>query len=418
MQDNELYPTEEMLQAKIDLLSKTNMVDYAGDVYKELHKKDLPEEMEAKKSDLINKLEEVETNCQKMIDLKKDEKKLNELKENHLFNAVYLEEHFNINKEDIDAVYPYAKFQYECGKYDSAIEYLELFVALNIDPQKGLMALWGKLASEILMSKWDKAENDINQIRDAIEDPRLSLNPLKQLQQRLWLIHWSLFVYFHQPNASVTMLDLFLTNERYLRAIEFKAPWMLRYLTVAAILTKHRLPELVKLIKQECPNNYSDPVTEFIRLLYVKFDFDGAEKVLEKCEFVLNADYFVKEPESEGRQIVSEFLRAGRLAICEAFCKIHSTISITMMANKLGLELEEAEWWIVNLIRGAKLDAKIDSANNLVIVSSQVPSVYQQLIDKTKTLSLRASVLASNIERGKGQPSKEEKLSDDHNLDE
>jgi len=71
MQDNELYPTEEMLQAKIDLLSKTNMVDYAGDVYMELHKKDLPEEMEAKKSELINKLEEVETNCQKMIDLKK-----------------------------------------------------------------------------------------------------------------------------------------------------------------------------------------------------------------------------------------------------------------------------------------------------------------------------------------------------------
>jgi len=71
--------------------------------------------------------------------------------------------------------------------------------------------------------------------------------------------------------------------------------------------------------------------------------------------------------------------------------------------------MEESEWWIVNLIRGAKLDAKIDSAKNLVIVTSQAPSVYQQLLDKTKTLSLRAGVLASNLERGKVQAQKEEK---------
>jgi len=72
--------------------------------------------------------------------------------------------------------------------------------------------------------------------------------------------------------------------------------------------------------------------------------------------------------------------------------------------------MEESETWIVNLISTSKLDAKIDSAKNTVIVYSQVPSVYQQLLDKTKTLSLRSNLLASNIERGKVQAQREEKI--------
>jgi len=397
MQDQELYPAVEIQRAKMGiLLEKTNMVDYAGDIYEQIKPDalDFPDiDMDQKKQELIAKLSDVTGKCHKFIALRKDEKLRHFMTENQ-FNAPYLEEHHGITKEDIDAIYYYAKFQYECGKYDLAIDFLDPFRVLNRDPHKDIMALWGKLSSEILMSKWSEAEHDIGQIRDAIET--LSTSPLKQLQHRLWLIHWSLFVYFHRPNGAVALLDFFLGNERYLRAIELKAPWILRYLTVAAILTKHRLPELVKMVKQESAN-YSDPITEFIRYLYVKFDFDSAEKELEKCENVLESDYFVQ------KRIVPEFMNNARLAICEVFCKIHSTIDIAMMSKKLRLSMEESEWWIVNLIRAAKLDAKIDSARNTVIVTSQAPSVYQQLLDKTNTLSLRADALASIVDRGKIQ---------------
>jgi len=326
------------------------------------------------------------------------------------FNAHYLNENFGIKKEDIESLYTYAKFQYECGRYDMAIEYLAQYRSLisNTDPQKELMSLWGLLAGEILMSLWSEAAEKITKIRELIE--RLILNPLKQLQYRLWLIHWSLFVYFHYPNGPTEMLDHYLGDEKYLRAIELKAPWILRYLTVAAILKKHRLPDLVRIIKQESAN-YSDPITEYIRYLYVKFDFDGAERELEKCEDILKKDYFIQYPEDE--PIIPAFMSNARFAICEAFCKIHSTIDIKMMSTKLRLSVQESEWWIVNLIRGANLDAKIDSAKNLVIVSSQVPSVYQQLLDKTKTLALRASVHASVLERGKVKSQKEEKLNEE-----
>jgi hypothetical protein len=35
-------------------------------------------------------------------------------------------------------------------------------------------------------------------------------NPLQALQQRAWLIHWSLFVFFNHPKGRDHIIDLFL----------------------------------------------------------------------------------------------------------------------------------------------------------------------------------------------------------------
>lgn len=43
------------------------------------------------------------------------------------------------------------------------------------------------------------------------------------------------------------------------------------------------------------------------------------------------------------------------------------------------MEMEAAEKWIVDLIRGSKLDAKIDSRDNNVIMGGTFPSVYHQV---------------------------------------
>lgn len=68
-----------------------------------------------------------------------------------------------------------------------------------------------------------------------------------------------------------------------------------------------------------------------------------------------------------------------------------------MLAEKLNMGQDAAEKWIVNLIRNAKLDAKIDSKANHVIMGMQYPNVYQKVIEKTKGLSFRSSVLANNL---------------------
>lgn len=85
--------------------------------------------------------------------------------------------------------------------------------------------------------------------------------------------------------------------------------------------------------------------------------------------------------------------------IFETFCRIHQCISIKMLAEKLNMTPEEAERWIVNLIRNAKLDAKIDSKLGHVVMGTQTTSPYQLLIEKTKALSFRSQMLSINLEK-------------------
>jgi len=88
----------------------------------------------------------------------------------------------------------------------------------------------------------------------------------------------------------------------------------------------------------------------------------------------------------------------ARLFIFENYCRIHQCIDIGMMAEKLNMDQEAAERWIVNLIRNARIpDAKIDSPANHVLIGTQTPNIYYQVIEKTKGLSFRTNLLASNL---------------------
>mmetsp|Transcript_44392 Transcript_44392/g.118439 ORF Transcript_44392/g.118439 Transcript_44392/m.118439 type:complete len:109 (-) Transcript_44392:939-1265(-) len=103
-----------------------------------------------------------------------------------------------------------------------------------------------------------------------------------------------------------------------------------------------------------------------------------------------------------------EFVQSARLFIFETYCRIHQCIDIRALADKLSMGQEEAELWIVNLIRNARLDAKIDSEKHHVIMGSTKPSVYQQVITKTKTLVFRSSVLAGNLLKQGGRYASED----------
>ena len=72
-----------------------------------------------------------------------------------------------------------------------------------------------------------------------------------------------------------------------------------------------------------------------------------------------------------------------------------------MLGAKLNMAPEEAERWIVNLIRNANLDAKIDSQQGTVVMGSQILSPYQTVIEKTKNLFNRTQSLVNTSERKK-----------------
>jgi translation initiation factor 3 subunit E len=80
------------------------------------------------------------------------------------------------------------------------------------------------------------------------------------------------------------------------------------------------MKELVKIIEQES-YEYRDPVTEFIEALFINFDFEGAQKKLKECEYVLSHDFFLVATEED-------FMENARQFISETYCRIHQKINI------------------------------------------------------------------------------------------
>lgn len=299
----------------------------------------------------------------------------------------------------VDALYDFGNFQYSCGSYASAADLLYQFRVLSTDNDKVSAATWGKLASEILTANWESAMEELQKVKELI-DTKLFSNPLAQLQHRTWLIHWALFPLFNYEGGRDTLLDLFF-SAGYINTIQTSCPWILRYLTAAVITSRGRartfntyqkqLKDIVRIVKQEA-YEYTDPVTEFVRALYVDFDFEEAQRQLVRAEEVLQSDFFLV---ASG----DAFVDSARHLISESYCKIHARIDIKDLSARLGLNQDEGEKWIVNLIRDTRVDAKIDYKEGTVVMNHPPSSVYQQVIERTKGGFFRTQVLSAAVAR-------------------
>jgi len=375
------------------------------------------------------------------------------------WNADSLEqsEGLGITKEMIETYRALAKFKFECGDYKASRDMLANYISLYARPpafQGGnaedeellaysgnnkkeekkedignpaiyylkyvnsgmLEVLWGKLACDILVEDWVAASVAVDAVKVSIESMASSgkMTPLKALSQRTWLLHWSLFVYWNNSakGGLESLVDLFHT-ERYKQAITTSAPHLLRYLTAAVLLCKRRITkkaangsssETRRLMKnlvnvmQDC--DYSDPIVEFVNCLCVKFDFESAQTKLQECEKVLNSDFFLC------RQ-TQLFMEEARVFVFENYCRIHNKIDLSALGTKLAMNQDEAECWIVDLIRNANLDAKIDSEEGCVVMGGSVQNVYEQVMQKTQDLNVRSATLVQNLQNALTEARKE-----------
>lgn len=53
--------------------------------------------------------------------------------------------------------------------------------------------------TQILVANWDGALTLLRELKSCIEFTNAP--PLEQLQQRSWLLHWSLFIFFNHANG-------------------------------------------------------------------------------------------------------------------------------------------------------------------------------------------------------------------------
>jgi len=349
-----------------------------------------------------------------------------------------------------------ARYKFDCGDYQTARDMLDNYLSLyakppalaladedeeliaagittqssNSDKETGnaamyylttvnhnlSQALWGRLACEILVEDWEAASVAVEAVKTALESMVASnqTTALEALQQRTWLLHWSLFVYWNDSakGGLEQLVDMF-HSEKYKQAITTNAPHLLRYLTAAVLLCKRRVTkkaaagsnaEARRLMKnlinvmQDC--EYTDPIVEFVNCLCVKFDFDSAQTKLVECEKVLSTDFFLCHQ-------TALFMEEARVFVFENYCRIHNKIDLAALGEKLAMDQEQAERWIVDLIRNAELDAKIDSEKGCVVMGASTQSVYEQVMERTRDLNVRSATLAQNLNNALNEARKE-----------
>ncbi|KAF5398367.1 Eukaryotic translation initiation factor 3 subunit E-B [Paragonimus heterotremus] len=395
-----VYDEDSLLKSKLDVLMRTSMLDYAADTYQTLYNTDVPDDFSGKRAAVLDRIQSFEVKLEpvKMIFSPETMKEVAQCK-NAKDLLSNLETKYNFKTEMLDDLYDAARLFYDIGNYNTASEYLRIVRQLVTPGSKRhLEACWGRLASEILVQNWNEAMDDLEKLKEAVDcqgDDRASPQTcLMQLQQRTWMLHWSLFVFFNHPQGKEKLIEWFMQNPTHLNAIQSLAPHLLRYLTVCVITNtdkkkKSLIRDLVYLIQQES-YSYRDPVTEFLECLFVKFDFDGTQQRLRTCETVLPNDFFLTG-------CYEEFIENARLLMFESFCRIHHSVGISMLADKLNMDVDSAEKWIVKLIRDTRIDAKIDSQKGLIVMGTQKVSPYQQVIERTKTSGTCAHKLLERL---------------------
>ena len=370
------------------------MVDYALDIYKSVHGTEAPPpDMVARRADVIARLGALQAAAAPVVAFLQDEAAVRALGQDKAANLAHLQAAHGIGPPQVAALYHYAKFQFECGNYGAAAEFLHHYRALGTDGGRVLAAMWGSLACEVLLQRWDAASASVARLREVIDADAFA-PPALALQRRAWLAHWALFVFFNADGGRAALVDLLL-SDRYAAALQLLAPHLLRYLCVAVLVNKRRrnvMKEVARVVEAEA-HAVADPVTDFVRALCVAHDFEGAQEALAAAETVLANDFFLAA-------VKDEFLEAARLLLFESYCRIHSCIDLRLLSSKLHLDEGAAEAWIVNLIRGARLNARVDSRAGTVVVGAAFPSVHDGLLETVKGLTQRTLVLANAVGAG------------------
>lgn len=389
----EIYDVKDLFKAKYELISKTNMVDFAATLYSQAENgQSPPEELLKRREEIISLNEEYTKKAEKIMTVIENPEVIASLRQDKEQNLKFLKDEFDLDSQAILTLYNYGQFQYTLGNYGGCSDMLYHFQILSLDSQLIMSSLWGKLASEILVGNWETAYQDLQKLRDATESNR-QVSALHLLHQRTFLIHWSLFIFFNHVNGRDYLLDMFF-QPQYINTIQTSCPWILRYVAAAAVMSRRRksvLKDLTRVIQEES-HAYQDPITQFTKALYVDIDFDGAQAKLKECEEVLSNDFFLASS-------YEDFFENARILILEAYCRTNQRINISLLSERLNLSPEEGEKWIVNLIRDTRVDAKIDFTDNSVVMNPINTSIYRQMIEKTRDTIFQTRMMVNGIEK-------------------
>ncbi|KAL4402538.1 eukaryotic translation initiation factor 3 subunit E [Malassezia pachydermatis] len=437
-----LFDAKELAKAQYELAKLTDMVDFTL----QFHREAFPGEAEP--SDVVERgkmLEEkkskLEKEAERVLTVIEDPNVAAQLKQDKAVNMEWLQKNYQLTADQVNVLYDYGRFLFSCGKYKEASSYLYHYWILSPESKNTESCLWGRLACAILTGEWDRALDDVRLLREHIDAQRttapgaLGQNTATHeeiLQKRVWLLHWSLFVFFNNPTGRVKLVEMYL-SPAYLSTMQMSCWWLLRYLVVALILTRRQatrgfvvdssgssqntkmstqaaLREVSKVIQMESYRLRADPFVDFFRYLYVDLDFDHAPEELAKAEKAISTEFFLRDH-------ATAFMEQARLLTTEVYCRIHQNVTVADLAKRVSQSPDECEKWLASLAADGKTDSKIEFKDGLVRINQSRPNVYQSVIDKTRGITQRTTTLTQSIERRENRVRKTPSRSDNADAD-
>lgn len=314
--------------------------------------------------------------------LKKLAREIEEDRKNGNLAASELYSSKKITQAAIASLYDLAFLSFDAGFYAQAADMLYLYLAIGgkKDDSKESSARWGKLVCDTLSGAYDSARDDIEVIR--ADQQRESTNAFSEtsIVARSWLLHHSLFTYFKRVGASQIFLEhvIDFSTYNYANTIEVMAPHLVRYLAAAAILNRKRrsfLKRITKIIEQEA-YNYSDEFTQFLVAIVSESDFEKANKLIRGLAAQAEDDFFLAEHKDE-------LVNAAQMMVFDDYLKIHKTVSIPGVAEKLGMDVNKAEVWLVTLIQESKIEAEIDSVQQKITIQTAANAAAQRSVHRS-----------------------------------
>lgn len=403
LKEQKLYDAKEITKEKINAIKSTNMLSliedeyekFTGDAEMKSAFEAYKSQMEERKTEIFKQLDNEPESVGKVKRIFENDGLLSQLKNSANLSLDYLSNNESINAETLESFYQYSKFKYECGVYEEAAIMLNNYLSIHqVQSSSFVGALWGRLACRILQASWENSVTDFVAVKDAIESR--SITPMDQLFQRAWLLHWSLFVFMNQRDGFDSCGDFF-SEKIYLQTLENLCPWMLRYYALSCIIgskKKNTMRDLLLEI-QHLKHVYSDPITQFIEALYQDFDFELAQLKLKESKEIIQNDFFM--------QIHTDrFMQEARMVICDVYCVINRRVDLSSLSQKLEMTEDETEKFMVDMVQKSSSpslnNAKIDSSSKQVIMSSPNKGGQQDVMDRTRDLTVRSGMLSSNID--------------------
>lgn len=226
------------------------------------------------------------------------------------------------------------------------------------------------------------------------------------MYERAVLLHLSLFLIFGKGDFDA-MTHGTWTEMQFDNTIQTLCPHLLRYRVIGVLLNTSAPNDLNKVADLVSENAfaYKDSVTEFLRLLVLENDFDGAREALEESQEVIANDFFASF-------YLDVFNEAARQVILRKYCKLYYRIEVAELKRYLLFaEDEECLSFIARChpsggdVSAADRDlenARIDMANRAVYIQHAQESPYQELLYKyhnTYDIHRRTQGLIDDIAR-------------------